>query len=159
MNETSPSSGAVRKKFRKLRIAFSAACGIACLLLIALWVRSYWCFDQTVGPISTDGYLLCQSLRGKLLLEVVDDPNIVDLFIQEWSWTSLELDPDQATINLANDTGPSRFRVTVSDWSLVIITFALLLVPWLRWRFSLRTLLIGMTVVAAVLAAFVWAAR
>jgi hypothetical protein len=26
-------------KFRKLRIAFSAVCGVLCLLLIALWVR------------------------------------------------------------------------------------------------------------------------
>src|SRR5689334_2253638 len=28
-------------KFRKLRIAWSVACGVACVLLIALWVRSY----------------------------------------------------------------------------------------------------------------------
>src|SRR6476660_6623621 len=30
-------------KFRKLRIAWSAVWGIACVLLIALWVRSYQC--------------------------------------------------------------------------------------------------------------------
>jgi hypothetical protein len=29
-------------KHRKLRIAFSALCGVLCLLLIGLWVRSYW---------------------------------------------------------------------------------------------------------------------
>src|SRR5438132_5384486 len=29
-------------RFRKLRIAFSATCLIACVLLIVLWVRSYW---------------------------------------------------------------------------------------------------------------------
>src|SRR5215208_2571140 len=28
-------------KFRKLRIAWSGGCAIACVLLIALWVRSY----------------------------------------------------------------------------------------------------------------------
>jgi len=28
--------------YRKLRIAFSFICGIACVLLIMLWVRSYW---------------------------------------------------------------------------------------------------------------------
>ena len=28
-------------RFRKLRIAFSATCLIACVLLIVLWVRSY----------------------------------------------------------------------------------------------------------------------
>ena len=30
-------------KFRKLRIAFSATCLIACVLLIVLWVRSFFC--------------------------------------------------------------------------------------------------------------------
>src|SRR6476620_7609681 len=29
-------------RFRKLRIAWSVMCGIACVLLIVLWVRSYW---------------------------------------------------------------------------------------------------------------------
>ena len=32
-------------RFRKLRIAFSAACLVACVLLIVLWVRSYWWCD------------------------------------------------------------------------------------------------------------------
>src|SRR5262245_8434139 len=32
-------------KFRKLRIAFSVTCGVICLLLIVLWVRSYWWHD------------------------------------------------------------------------------------------------------------------
>src|SRR5215207_8940989 len=33
-------------RFRKLRIAFSATCLIAWVLLIALWVRSYWWIDS-----------------------------------------------------------------------------------------------------------------
>src|SRR5688572_24972679 len=32
-------------RFRKLRIAWSVAWGIACLLLIVLWMRSYWYID------------------------------------------------------------------------------------------------------------------
>src|SRR6185295_4017804 len=40
-------------RFRKLRIAWSATCLIACVLLIVLWVRSYWWEDL--------GY--CQILR------------------------------------------------------------------------------------------------
>ena len=32
-------------KFRKLRIAWSVGCGIACVLLAVLWVRSYWIAD------------------------------------------------------------------------------------------------------------------
>ncbi len=37
------------RTLRLLRIAFSAVCGIVCLLLIALSVRSYWWFDYTPG--------------------------------------------------------------------------------------------------------------
>ncbi len=32
-------------RFRKLRIAWSVVCGLACVLLIVLWVRSYWWID------------------------------------------------------------------------------------------------------------------
>jgi hypothetical protein len=39
----------VGTRFRKLRIAFSAVCGIACVLLIALWVRSYMWRDNDGG--------------------------------------------------------------------------------------------------------------
>jgi hypothetical protein len=38
-------------KFRRLRIACSAVCSIACVLLIALWLRSYWRIDDLQGPI------------------------------------------------------------------------------------------------------------
>ena len=38
-------------KYRKLRIAFSAVCGIICLLLIALWVRSYYTIDVVSGSV------------------------------------------------------------------------------------------------------------
>ena len=40
-------------RFRKLRIAWSVGWGVACLLLIALWVRSYWWVEGvsvTNGP-------------------------------------------------------------------------------------------------------------
>jgi len=33
-------------KFRKLQIAWSVLCGLACVLLIVLWVRSYRHFDE-----------------------------------------------------------------------------------------------------------------
>jgi hypothetical protein len=37
---------------RKLRIAFSLMSGIVCLLLIALWIRSYWWYDEARCPLS-----------------------------------------------------------------------------------------------------------
>src|SRR5262245_46484708 len=35
-----------QRLFRTLRIAWSVAFGILCLLLIVLWVRSYWWLNQ-----------------------------------------------------------------------------------------------------------------
>jgi hypothetical protein len=32
-------------KYRNLRIAWSVAWGVVCLLLVVLWVRSYWWAD------------------------------------------------------------------------------------------------------------------
>lgn len=36
----------MRKSLRYLRITWTAFCGIACVLLILLWVRSYWIGDS-----------------------------------------------------------------------------------------------------------------
>ena len=40
-----------RMRFRKLRIAFSVTCGIACVLLIVLWGRSQW-WNERVADLS-----------------------------------------------------------------------------------------------------------
>ena len=48
---------------------------------------------------------------------------------------------------------PHWFDITVSS------DFLIAAAPWLRWRFSLRTLLIATTLVAVVLGLIVWAAR
>src|SRR6476661_7413421 len=45
-------------KFRKLRIAWSVLCGIACVLLILLWVRSYWWNDSVFKRLGTRELLL-----------------------------------------------------------------------------------------------------
>ena len=44
-------------RFRKLRIAWSVVWGLACVLLIALWVRSYWYWDDvTIASIPPCAY-------------------------------------------------------------------------------------------------------
>src|SRR3954464_9326953 len=42
-------------RFRKLRTAWSVVCGIACLLLIVLWIRSYWrlqILEKRIGSLA-----------------------------------------------------------------------------------------------------------
>jgi hypothetical protein len=46
--------------------------------------------------------------------------------------------------------------VCIPDWLLIFISIAFAAAPWIRWRFSLRTLLIATTLVAVVLGLVVW---
>jgi hypothetical protein len=60
--------------------------------------------------------------------------------------------------------GPQRIRpgalsVAAPHWFLLLVAATVAAMPWTRWRFSLRTLLIGMAVVAAGLGLIVWAAK
>jgi hypothetical protein len=41
-------------------------------------------------------------------------------------------------------------------WLMAIVCSAIAAVPWIRWRFSLRFMLIATTLVAVVLARIVW---
>ena len=57
---------------------------------------------------------------------------------------------------------PPTYRVNSPHWFLVMDAALLALLPWvrhLRWRFSLRTLLIATTLVAVVLGLIVYFAR
>jgi hypothetical protein len=62
-------------------------------------------------------------------------------------------------ISITRNTTVGIESVGVSYWLLTLGTFAIGTVPWLRWRFSVCTLLIATTLVAVVLGAIVWAAR
>jgi hypothetical protein len=54
--------------------------------------------------------------------------------------------------------GFSETRVLViPHWLMLVVFGGFASLPWLHWQFSLRTLLIAMTVVAALLGLLVWA--
>jgi hypothetical protein len=135
-------------KYRQLRIAFSAVCGVLCLLLIALWVRSYWRLD-TVKAWSNN---TVASLRGRLYsnakFSYTDDSgsNSVEFF----PGTSIPIERNASRLALSS--------VGTPIWFPVVLTAALSTVPWLRWRFSLRTLLVATSLVAILLWLIVYAA-
>jgi hypothetical protein len=141
-------------KLRKLRLAWSVACGIACVLLIVLWVRSYWWMEQLSGPLSRTRILVVGSIEGGLLVQVP---------FHDWGYIW------KVRSNSLKSGGRSSFRFgsefrripegfCLPHWSLVVLYATLAAVPWLRWRFSLRTLLIATTAIAVVLGLIVWAA-
>jgi hypothetical protein len=148
---------------RLLRIGWSAGCVISCVLLIALWVRSYGTEDRAQGCISPVGIRLYSS-RGWLVLFKNSTPGAgpcadsqpwhIALSSDHW------LKPSDSRLGFSS---PARFfngslaaNISLPHWLLIAFSGSIASFPWLRWRFSLRTLLIVTTLVAVVLGLIVW---
>ena len=142
-------------RFRKLRIAWSVACGIVCLLLIALWVRSYWWIDNSL--VLQNPAIV--SLRGKLLvatrLEVVRGPDDTSTSFDHRNWLIHGYSNRLSDIKVENVNAIATLPIWIP--TALFATFGA--AAWFRWRFSLRTLLIVTTLVAVVLGLVVYIAR
>ncbi len=157
----------MRRFLRYLRIAFSATCLIACVLLIVLWVRSYRLIEQievvigNEGAQDTNGISLI-SVCGRSTLDVTyvtteDEPGI--------EYYSYPPDPDVEYLGIGRVLFMRKpqpgWLVSVPYWLSMSFIATLAALPWMpwSWRFSLRTLLIATTLVAAVLGTIVWFSR
>jgi|tagenome__1003787_1003787.scaffolds.fasta_scaffold20711833_1 hypothetical protein len=145
-------------RFRKLRIAWSVFWGLACVLLIVLWVRSYWWGDVFTFPQSSQGALGIGSINARIMFGATND----DTF-PLWEWL---VEPNRQPAEFLPWFEVSIRSVSsemyVPDWLLVILTISVAVLPWIRqlsWRFSLRTLLIATTLLAVVLGLVVYVSR
>jgi hypothetical protein len=132
-----------------LRIAVTALSLTACVLLFALWVRSYSSIEVIRGKAAGYPYLMESSGGGaRVILYKVGTPS------NTWSVES------RANVNME---GPpigfdwmftaKRFMLGSPYWFLMLSGIGIAVVPWLPLprRFSLRTLLIATTLFAVVL--------
>jgi hypothetical protein len=150
-------------KYRKLRIAWSIACGVLCLLLIALWMRSYIVRDSAFWPRATVGVEI-NSIAGHVVLFVAYEQFVGG---EQFRIRHEPITPnDEARVKrgilgFLYRPQPQGFNVHVPFWFLESATVAAATAPWIHWskRFTLRTLLIGMSVIAAVLGLAIWASR
>jgi hypothetical protein len=142
----------MRRSLRYLRIAFSAACLIACVLLLALWVRSYWRLDGLQGPILWPHGFSLSSMYGRLMIGGGDE----DDPITEWDYGSFKFD-DPYMAPTAQFLGPvfafhpsvkAGAYIHVPHWFPALITGSIAFALAKRRSYSLRTLLIMMTLVA-----------
>jgi hypothetical protein len=155
----------MKRFLRYLRIAFSAFCGIACVLLIVLWVRSATNVDALQGPLSKEGFWHCQTIEGHIVLYLVKGTREDKL--GEWNAGTISLEAVKAGMegailgkgNLSWEWPAAHDIASVPCWVPTVCVFALGIVPWLPWHFSLRTLLIAMTLIAVVLGLIVWTLR
>ena len=149
--------------YRKLRIAWSVGCGILCVLLIVLWVRSYNRGDILQAPVSTTRGIGFTSLRGWVKFSSFRTTG-------NGSWRMSSQHADEAMRpygeffeaqqnhwKFGTHMLKGTYAIMMPHW-FILLTAPLAGVPWINRskRFSLRTLLIATTLVAVVLGLIVW---
>jgi hypothetical protein len=149
-----PRIGVLTMTYRTLRIAFSAVCGVLCLLLIALWVRSYLVADNLV--IRTSNVINDQfhSENGGLSVGRFQP---IQHFLG-WHWrTDAPIDPPNGFRYGRLPSG--GLSIEVPYWFLVFVAAIPGTLPWLGFlRFSLRAMLVATTLLAILLGLIVYAA-
>jgi hypothetical protein len=144
-----------------LRIAFSALCGIACVLFAVLWVRSYTSVDVLSMPITAAKQIGLWSGAGRVEIFLSD----YDATRSPWSAASFPREQMLAQVKASGKNIDTRyFGLTAAGFRFPIFLLALMApvvaaLPWVPWRFSLRTLLVVTTLVAALLGAIIYATR
>lgn len=163
---------------RCLWVLFSASCLTACVLLVALWVLSYWQFELVLVRLSTSSDVRIVSSRGQVAF-CISAPGgalgITTAFRIAPNAYLTSVDSSKKWVRGAIDSGlgkhlqrnftPNRLLVTFggADGRIVIVPFWVLVLSsvslatvslfkrHLSWQFSLRTLLVATTLVAVVL--------
>jgi hypothetical protein len=145
-------------RLSKLRIAWPVFSGLAAVLLIVFWVRSYWIYDYGYKGRGNGLHLTVGSNDGALFLINMKLPfNGPTSPSPSWMFRSQKASDSRAPFELTLTPGNTRVRVPYL--SLVLPIAAIAMAPWLRFQFSLRTLLIATTLVALLLGAVIWAIR
>jgi hypothetical protein len=155
MSTQSLSPDARRLRFRKLRIAWSVGCGIACLLLIALWVRSYQYCDRSSIVSRVFGF----STEGVLIFEWTGNLPLQQFFNSLMKDPSRSFVPQKGFLGFSTEWHPDIRYVQAPHWFPVSLATTLAALPWIHWRFSLRTLLIATTLMAVILGLIVYAVK
>jgi hypothetical protein len=151
-------------KYRKLRIACSVSCGVLAVLFVIVWAVSFWRAYILWSPHG----VFCFAADYGALRFSCRDPIVIDP-INGWELDSRKPVFDPFENFPMQKPSPLEFRfdyistddifIQAPGWSLSSFAVALAAIPWLRSRFSLRTLLIATTVIAVGLGVIVWAAN
>jgi hypothetical protein len=151
-------------RFRKLRIAWSVFWGLACVLLVVLWVRSYWWTQVGSSPFTEKWSISYGSYPGVIAIGVRsqlsgDDSTPLTMDADEW-WFVQQLRGSPAySSRVLGYFGYGGGVVALPYWFAVLLAVTLTVAPWFHLRFTTRTLLIAMTLVAMVLGLIVCLGR
>ena len=148
-------------RFFKLRIAWTVCWGTLAALLIALWMRSYWVADVLHVPVVREA--IVNSGAGSIQASTVS-PLFNSGWPPGWGWKSVPVEDFVLLFRNSprwecNVDTTGTVAVRFPHWLPIVIFATVSAIPWvnkLKWRFSLRTLLIATTIVGLMLGGIVY---
>jgi hypothetical protein len=149
-----------------LRSIVSATFGLICLLSVVFLVRSYTWRDRMVVPLSDARFCRIDSDRGKFEFESYE-PNMGEMSFSVTAFSRKKISKGWKRFMNVPEPGPGkqwrwersttgRFFIHVPHWFVLGLTLVFAAVPWLRWRYSLRALLVATTVLAMIFGFWAW---
>ena len=132
------------------------------VLLVALWVRSYWWRDLWQTYIPPKAILLLSSEGGQAVahLEISESaPGDYGLGLSSYNEPAYNAVWHGREFEFRWYHYPNGVQVFMPHWFIVVLAAALGTIPWFCRRFRLRTLLIATTLVAVGLGLVVWASH
>ena len=144
---------------RILRIAWSVAWCLVTILLVLLWVRSY----RNAEAIYRIGESLVRTVvvsDSGTISVACEDTKQIQSFVPATAhgWQYQEYGPNlyRQVSRFELESNAYEFTICVPNWFTGLVSVTLATLPWFPYRFSLRTLLIAMTLVSAGLGLVVW---
>jgi hypothetical protein len=148
---------------RVLRIAVSSTCVVIGLLLVTLWVRSYRWSDSILGLKRNTGFGVAFFSENGQLVVACNAPISTLYAVSQWEVRTATarglLRPIRSWFGFGYLKSRRERGLGVPHWFPVLLTAVVAVAPWMRWRYSLRALLIGTTMVAVVLGVVIIAGR
>jgi hypothetical protein len=142
--------------YRKLRIAWSVFWGVLTVMLCVMWIRSYWYTTTLFGTVGQADQATLMSVLGELRLNLHTKPDSAPSIGYDDGYPAKDYEPWNRYHFYYGDDGFFGTAVVVPFWFVTLILVSVSAAPWIRWRFSLRTLLIAMALVAGGLGLLIW---
>jgi hypothetical protein len=134
-----------------LRIAVTALSLAACVLLIVLWVRSYWRLDILEKRIGFETYQI-SSVKGRIAIAHLDRTQIGKSYLSVVAGDAADWRKG-GVLGFAYYEDGFVTALIAPHWLPALIFAAIAVIPWIlrSLHFSLRTLLVATTLVAVML--------
>jgi hypothetical protein len=125
-----------------LRLAVTALSLTACVLLVALWVRSY-SREVVVGYVDSHnrGWHFVSWRGGAMFSTAEYDFSKPGAWRKYVSW-------EPGILGFGGFRTARSFSLRLPYWFPVLLCAGLSAAPWIKWRFSIRALLVATAVVA-----------